>query len=183
MRANPGPELHPRVFFNTILKPSFDRFVGEAKTEWLCKAAVANADTMAERMFWFWDFNAKDETAPADAREQSRRAVYGCVRVSGYRTYLASNVCADFQLVWDIHDAHKHVELNRENRVVTRADQTGTVPMTWENLKLPWSRADFSWDDTDVIFVTRDNGEMATVTGVLRNVMAMWEAELSRTSL
>lgn len=55
--------------------------------------------------------------------------------------------------------------------------------MTWNRMTLPWSRATFSWSETEVIFVTRDNGEIAPLLGVLSNVMAMWEGELARVSL
>jgi hypothetical protein len=50
-------------------------------------------------------------------------------------------------------------------------------------MNLPWDRATFSWDDTEVIFVTRDDGQIAPVLGVLSNVMAMWDAEFARVSL
>lgn len=114
--------------------------------------------------------------------EAARCAILNFKNVKQYREHLAK-ICPDFQLVWDIHDAHKHYELGRPNRAVTNDDQTGKVPMTWNRMTLPWSRATFSWSETEVIFVTRDNGEIAPLLGVLSNVMAMWEGELARVSL
>lgn len=182
--STPGRDIHPRVFFNEILRPSYEEFASRPTVEWICKAAVSNADTMAERIFYFWNFIiTQDSLADSDAIEIARRAILGFTRVRQYREHLAANVCPDFQLVWDIHDAHKHYELGRPNRAVTHADQTGTVPMVWNRMNLPWSKASFSWADTEVIFVTRDDGQIVPVLGLLSNVMAMWDGELARMSL
>lgn len=181
--STPGRVIHPRVFYNEIVQPSYKAFVESPTVEWICKAAVSNADTMAERMFYFWEFIIKkDPSSDEDAIEAARGAILGFTRVKQYREHLVK-VCSDFQLVWDIHDAHKHYELGRPNRAVTHADQTGTVPMVWNRMNLPWNRATFRWNDTEVIFVTRDDGQIAPVLGVLSNVMAMWDGELARVSL
>jgi hypothetical protein len=181
--STPGRVIHPRIFYNEILQPSCQAFVASPTVEWICKAAVSNADTMAERMFYFWRYIIrKDPSSDQDAIEAARRAILGFTHVRQYREHLA-NICPDFQLVWDTHDAHKHFELGRPNRALTHADQTGTVPMVWNRMNLPWDRATFSWDDTEVIFVTRDDGQIAPVLGVLSNVMAMWDAEFARVSL
>ena len=53
----------------------------------------------------------------------------------------------------------------------------------WKRLNRHFSKDTFSLDDTQVIFVTRDDGEIAPVLRVLSNVIAMWEDELARVSL
>ena len=40
-----------------------------------------------------------------------------------YRARLAKQECADFALVRDVAEAHKHVELNRKPRRLTASDQ------------------------------------------------------------
>jgi hypothetical protein len=67
---------------------------------------------MAERIFVYW--SEKDKTYVAGAQSAFQ-----------YRTHLRQNVCPDFGLVSDVHDAHKHVRLDRANRRVTNAAQTG----------------------------------------------------------
>lgn len=52
----------------------------------------------------------------------------------------------------------------------------------WKRLNRHFSKDAFSLDDTEVIFVTRDDGEIAPVLRVLSNVIAMWEDELARVS-
>jgi hypothetical protein len=182
--STPGRVIHPRIFYNEIVQPSYQAFIATPTLEWICKAAVSNADTMAERMFYFWQFIIKkDPSSDEDAIEAARSAILGFTHVRQYREHLTT-ICPDFQLVWDIHDAHKHYELGRPNRALTHADQTGTVPMVWNRMRFPWSRATTpSWTDTEVIFVTRDDGQVAPVLNVLSNVMAMWDDELARVSL
>ena len=179
-KGSPGRDIHPRVFYDEIVQPSYKEFVAHPTTEWICKAAVSNADTMAERMFYFWEFIIKKDTAAdKDAKDHARHAIHGFTSARQYREHLATKVCPDFQLVWDIHDAHKHYELGRPNRAVTHADQTGTVPQVWNRAELPSKEA----FDTEAIYVTRDDGVSVPVLSVLSNVMAMWEAELARVSL
>ena len=181
--STPGRAAHPRVFYEEIVKPSYSEFVARPTVEWICKAAVSNADTLAERMFHFWSLVIKTTTpANNDAITQARSAILSFRNVSQYRRHLTT-ICPDFQLVWDIHDARKHYELGRPNRAVTHANQTGKVPLVWNRLKLPWNRAGFSWSDQEIIFVTRDDGVIAPVLVVLYNVMTMWEDELARVSL
>ena len=49
----------PRTFFDTILKPSYDAWMADPLVTWTAKAATSNADTMAERLFKYW--NGKDQ--------------------------------------------------------------------------------------------------------------------------
>jgi len=102
----------PRDFFAKMVRPAYEEWVSDPLIEWKAKAAVSNCDTMAERTFVFW-------------KDIDRAQVGGSGTVRVYRQYLKDHVCADFGLVWDIHDNHKHFELDRGNRQVTRADQTG----------------------------------------------------------
>ena len=55
--------------------------------------------------------------------------------------------------------------------------------MVWEKMDIAWKDAQFAWDETEVIFVTGDNGEMRVVRDVLLNVMKMWDKELERVGL
>ena len=107
---------NPRDFFENIVKPSYDAWLADPLTEWKAKAPTSNADTMAERVFRYW--NNKDLSQIAGARTPRQ-----------YRTHLRQNVCADFGLVWDVHDGYKHMTRNRDNRQITNAWQTGVAKM------------------------------------------------------
>ena len=74
----------------------------------LAKNAVSEANNMAERMF--------------------SRSGFGNPR--SYRDHL-SRQCEEFSFVWDIADAHKHVELGRGPRKITRDSQTNKVSQGW----------------------------------------------------
>jgi hypothetical protein len=80
---------NPRDFFENIVKPSYEAWLADHLREWKAKAATSNADTMAERIFVYW--NNRDQTHVAGARHPRE-----------YRSHLRTNVCPDFGLVWDV---------------------------------------------------------------------------------
>ena len=85
----------------------------------------------------------------------------------------------DFDLVWDIHDGHKHMTLDRKPRRITSADQTDIS-------KLGYGEGGYgegTFGGGDQIVVTLDDGSKRALTGVMRNVMAMWEATLTAMKL
>ena len=87
----------PRTFFDTIVMPSSEAWASDPLETWKAKAAASNADTMAERVFRHWD-------------KQGRGKILGATSARKYREHLKDNACADFGLVWDIHDGHKHYD-------------------------------------------------------------------------
>jgi hypothetical protein len=48
------PIPHPRRFFETMVKPAYEDWQSDPQTEWKAKAAVANADILAERLVEYW---------------------------------------------------------------------------------------------------------------------------------
>jgi hypothetical protein len=156
----------PRDFFEKILKPSYEAWVSDPLTEWKEKAAVSNADTMAERVFRYW-------------KSRNASQIAGATDPSKYRTHLRENVCADFGLVWDIHDGHKHMVLSRANRQVTTSDQTGVRKMGYGQGRY----GEGAYGGTDQIIVELDDGSTRALTAVMSNVMKMWEQILKRMGL
>ena len=153
---------NPRDFFEKIVKPSYDEWQADPLSEWKAKAATSNADTMAERVFAYW--NMRDRTQVA-----------GAAFASQYRTHLRQNVCADFGLVWDVHDGHKHAVLNRANRQVTTSDQTGVGRMGWGE----GGFGEGVYGGGDQIVVQLDDGSKRALSAVMLNVMEMWEQILT----
>jgi len=156
----------PRDFFETILEPCYRAWLSDPLTEWKAKAAVSNADTMAERVFHYWK-----------SRDTSQIA--GATVPSKYRTYLRENVCSDFGLVWDIHDGHKHMVLSRSNRQVTRSDQTGVRKMGYGQGRY----GEGAYGGTAQIIVELNDGSTRALSTIMSNVMDMWVRLLQRMGL
>jgi hypothetical protein len=98
--------------------------------------------------------------------------------VREYRTWLAEQECGDFQLVWDIADAHKHVELGRPGRAVTHDAQTSPG-------KLGYGEALYGegiYGGAEQLVVQLDDGSRRALIGVIGRVVQMWEYILARTS-
>jgi hypothetical protein len=96
-----------------------------------------------------------------------------------YRARLAKQECADFALVRDVAEAHKHVELNRKPRRLTASDQ---VMVRDQEFCLGLSMLDV---DTlgPCLVVVEDNGDERPLQSIMRNVMEMWERLLKAWTL
>lgn len=159
----------PRSFFDEIVEPSFRSWLADELCEWKAKAAVSNLDIMAATCFVFW--NAVDPTKIRNSA--SERA---------YREHLVASECGDFGLVWDIHDAHKHIKLNSVRtggRAVHRSDQTGVDSLGWDEARWDEGR----WDSPDELVITMDSSEKRSVRIIAQNVFDMWERLLSDWSM
>jgi hypothetical protein len=156
----------PREFYETQVKPAYEAWLADPLTEWKAKAAVANADTLAERVFVYW--RARDLTQVAGTKSPRR-----------YRAYLTANVSEDFGLVRDIHDGHKHAVLDRADRRVTTSDQTGVAQMAWGE----GAFGEGVFGGGDQIVVRLDNGSKRVLSAIMKNVMTEWEKLLVKMGL
>ena len=157
----------PRDFFESIVKPAYADWESNRQVEWTAKAAIGGMNDMAERVFHYW--KTRDVTK-----------VYSAAKSRTYRKALAVNECADFQLVWDITDAHKHIEIDRKPRQVTRSDQTGSQPFVWSGDH--YSGGDVYYGGAELV-VTLDDGTQRPLSAIMKNVMNMWERLLTEMSL
>ena len=113
---------------------------------------------MAARVFHHW-------------RDLDPPQVYGAADEGSYRSELAARECPDFGLVRDVADAHRHVTLDRPNRRLTGADQTGVGATAW-------GEAGFGegvFGGGPQLVVTLDNDDKRPLTAIMKNVMEMWE--------
>ena len=148
-------------FYEQFVRRAYDEFLISPADPFRAKVAASHADIMAERV---WNAcKGSDQTKIGNT--QSARA---------YRQLLVANECPDFQLVWDVHDGHKHVDLSRSNRQVTSAAQTGVVQRGGA-----FDANSFQADAFDVgqseIVVILDDGTERAIAEVLENVINMWE--------
>ena len=114
----------------------------------LAKNAVSDANNMAEYMFSGSGFSSP----------------------RSYRDHL-SEQCEEFSLVWAIADAHKHVELSRGNRKITRDSQTK---------KIYWGAwPTWGWPKIEELVVVLDSGKRMPLLKIFPKVVEMWEELLA----
>jgi hypothetical protein len=156
----------PRGFYESIVKPAYEAWLADPLQEWKAKAATSNADILAERLFLYW-------------KDLDRLKVFGAISVAEYRTHLRQNMCQDFGLVWDIRDGHKHMKLNRQNRELTNAAQTGVGRIGFGD----GAFGEGVLGGGPQIVVELDDGTRRALSGVMKNVMAMWDTLLKQMAL
>jgi len=150
-------QLTPHEFLEQFVRPSVDAWRRDHLNIRLAKQAISELNNMAERMFHYWGVSAPQVYNAKTARE--------------YRRWLAEQECGDFQLVWDIADAHKHVELDRRSRAVTHDAQTSPG-------RLGFGEGLFGegiFGGAEQLVVRLDDGTRRAILGVIGRVLQMWE--------
>ena len=97
-----------------------------------------------------------------------------------YRDHL-SRQCEEFSFVWDIADAHKHVELGRGPRKITWDSQTNKVYQGWFPkgwFPKRWFPKGW-WFEKEELVVVLDSGKRVPLLRILPKVIEMWEELLS----
>jgi hypothetical protein len=123
----------------------------------LAKHAIRELNNMAERVFQHWGAGTPE--------------VFNAKTVREYRSRLAQQECGDFQLVWDIADAHKHVEPDRPSRAVTHDTQTSPGRLGYgEGLY-----GEGIYGGAEQLVVRLDDGTRRALLGVIGRVLQMWE--------
>ena len=151
--------FEPKRFYVEFVRRSFEEFQESPLDVYRVKMAVIQSDTMAERAWHHF-------------REDSPEKIGHAASARAYRRYLAENECADFQVVWDVHDGHKHVELERRPRIVTSASQSG-MRQTGEAFDSRAFSEDFDVGVSEAIVIL-DDGTERKFSEVLANVVGMW---------
>jgi hypothetical protein len=150
-------ELTPHEFFEQFVRPSVETWRHDHLNIRLAKHAISELNNMAERVFWHWGPGAPQ--------------VYYTSRVGEYRRWLAEQECGDFQLAWDIADAHKHVELTRSGRAVTRDMQTAAGTLGYGEELFGQG----IYGSAEQLIVVQDDGTRRAILGVIGRVLQMWE--------
>ena len=157
----------PREFLENMIMPAYRDWRVEPLAEHRAKATVGFANDMAERMFHYLGLE-KD---------------YGKRGIGKYRIALAE-AYPDFGLLRDIADGTKHFRLNRPNRKISTAEQTGRGALIWDKCGDRWEDADYTWEESgDLLMTTADNGEQRSLISIVNNVMSMWERLLNENGL
>jgi hypothetical protein len=153
----------PKTFYKAFVRRAYDEFLAAPADLYRVKIAVIQADTMAER---YWHYFRETDWSVVGNTKSPRE----------FRQYLSGSVCSDIQIVWDVHDGHKHVELRKQARKVTSAAQSGLQKVEGAFQKDAFSNA-FQVESIDAI-VTLDDGTDRKFSDVLKNVIELWETVL-----
>jgi len=151
-----------RKFFESHVLPNYKEWLASPLDERLAKNAVADANNMAARVFHYW-------------RDSDPSKIYGATSEGKYRNELTARECQDFGLVRDVADAHKHFELDRPNRRLTRADQTARGGMGWGE----GGFGEGVFGGGPQLVVKLDNGTNRPLSAIMKNVIEMWQRLLT----
>ncbi len=151
----------PRKFFDEFVKPAYEAWKRDELAEWKAKALISNLDIMAETYFRYWEHS--DPSKISDATSPRK-----------YREHLVAHEAEDFGLIWDVHDAHKHITLGSTRpggRQVTQSEQTQPQSLRWGTAR--WG--DGRWGSPEELVITTDGGEKRSLSSVAQHVLEMWE--------
>jgi hypothetical protein len=157
----------PREFFETKVKRSYEDWRAEPLAEHRAEALFGFANAMAERMFHHLALEKK----------------YGERGEGRYRDELA-RTDPDFGLLRDIADGTKHFKLDRGNRKISSAEQTGRGALIWEKIGDKFEDAAWTYEESgDLVITTTDSGKQRSLISIANNVMSMWERLLNENGL
>lgn len=155
----------PRAFFEEHVRPNFNEWVASPLNQRLAKNAVADANNMAARMFHY-------------LAGKYPEMLHGARNEGEYRSWIVTNECDDFALARDIADAHKHFELDRISRRITRSTQTDISQLGWGEGRY----GEGTFGGSSQLVVTLDDGTKRPLTAIMKNVITMWERLLESAS-
>jgi hypothetical protein len=148
----------PRDFFEDHVRPDFEAWKSEKSNQRLAKHLASNLNNMAARTWSYWKI-----LNPKNINHTSSEGKY--------RDFIIANICDDFALIRDIADAHKHVEIDRGSRRITRSNQTNNDSIKWDEGRWDETR----WDSPEELIITLDDGSKRTFEAVATRVMQMWD--------
>jgi hypothetical protein len=156
----------PKTFFDKFVRQAYQEYLLDPLNPLRVKTAVHQLNVVAERMF-------------ASYQDKEPAKILGAATPADYRRRLVAKECADFQLVWDVDDGHKHVRLDRGDRKVSGAAQTGVRRRGGALGSMALGEAPLG-GTTDAYVVVLDDGQERELCEVLANVMKMWERVVSK---
>ena len=105
--------MEPQSFYKKHVKENCKIWIADHTNEVKAMNAVSAANNMAEYMYDY-------------LKKYKPELLCGAAQPFDYRKNLVKTECADFQIIWDVADSHKHIRLRRLPRQVTCSDQTNS---------------------------------------------------------
>lgn len=159
-----------RLFFDSFLKPNYDEWLNDHCDLRRAMNATLSANHMAD--WYFKDLKCL------------KKLPLSISNVREFRDDLVTNICADFKIIRDVADAHKHFELSRPSRNVTTAKQTTAGSLGWG--EGGWGEGGWGegvWGGGPQLIIKLDNGQKRAFSAPMMNVFKMWEDLLPRHGL
>jgi hypothetical protein len=150
-------------FFSKIVLPALEKSLCAPLVERKAMRAITELDTMAEIYFLCWV--TKD---PLKLR--------GATTSRSFRRKLASEVCADAQLIWDLAASHKQVVRTWRQRKLVAGQKTNA----WGGIR--WVEKIWAagmWEEGPLV-VTADDGRMVELPDLIWKGHDMWSEILGR---
>jgi hypothetical protein len=147
-------------FFDTHVLPTVNEWRNAPLDLRLAMQAAAALNQMADH-YWY------------GYSSENRAQVFNQTAVGDFRRELAAR-SPNFGLIRDVAEAHKHVKLNRKDRLLTSAGQT-TVD------KLGYGEAEYGvaeWGGSSEVVIELDGGKRRHFSAALEDVVKMWESML-----
>ena len=82
--------------------------------------------------------------------------------------------CGEFQLIWDVADVHKHMQIGRSGRSLTAATQAVIV-------ELGFGQAEFGvdeWGSPPIVVIYLDDGRKERLGPCIETALAWWTEEV-----
>ena len=149
-------ETEAYIFFRDHVQPAIQDWQAD---ETAIHKAMLVATNLAHMTDYYWKSYSHDSAK-----------VFGAQSINDFRSQLITKN-PDYALIRDVCDAHKHLELNRTSKRITKADQTTTGKMGWGEAKY----GDGRWGSPEEIIVVEDSGEKHHFIGLVGRVEAMWQ--------
>ena len=144
-----------REFYQKYLKPNYDEWVTNLLDERLAMNTILSANQLVD-----WHFQELKVGNSVGKSFSSPRLL---------REDLVANVCADFQIIWDVADSHKHFMLSRVDALIKSAEQTKLGTMGWGQ----GGYGEGPYGGGPQLLVEY-NGKKRNLSAATQNVVAMW---------
>lgn len=152
-------QTEAHIFFRDHVIPSIQDWQSDETAIHKAMLVATNLSHMAD---YFWKCYENDASK-----------VFGKTSLKDFRDQLEITT-PDYALIRDVCDAHKHLELNRATKRITKADQTEVGKMGWGEMK--WGEG--RWGSPEEIVVTDDSGEKHHYISMVQRTEAMWQSLL-----
>jgi hypothetical protein len=154
--------MSAHIYFEKYLRPNFEEWSANPLDERRAMNAVLSLNQMAD---WFFYENKSQPSRVANAR-----------KVREFREHLVKCECDDFQIIWDVADAHKHFMLDNKYAKVKRAEDISIQKTSY--FAEDYAAEEYSQDEDEL--VVNIDGDLRSVMSCAQNVYKMWECMLER---
>ena len=147
--------MSAQEFYHKYLKPNYDEWVASLLDERLAMNTILSANQLAD--WHFYDLKIGNSVGQSFSGPKV------------FREHIVANVCADFQIIWDVADSHKHFNLDRGDALIKSAEQTKLGTMGWGQGR--YGEGPYGGGPQ---LLVEYNGKKRNLSAATQNVVAMW---------